>query len=231
MHISVITSDWHGLLQVFWPSRMCLQPLSPWILYMLSGASSLTYASLTAEMLPCLPEFPTLESLHIDARDAMVVWDIARALVECHQLRSLTITCHKKGKDTLVPELDLRHFKNLRGCHLKFVPAPLNLCLPRGGLALELTVTPKQILAWSELWPNVRNHVQCITIEEYSHFSRRAQPARVLHACPSGIGAFHGLQFLQLSCEGTSACDSNVLDLAHLAYSLMCQSVVRVASP
>ena len=189
---------------------------------MLSGASSLTYATLTAEMLPCLPELPTLKSLHVHARGTMAVWDISHALMDCHQLRSLRVTCHEEGTANMVPEMDLRHMVNLRECHLDCVPAPHKLCLPQGELVLKATVTPDQMLSWNRLWDfgKVQNHVRCITVEGYPRFSQRAQPARQLNAWPLDIAAFGGLQFLQLSCEGMSGNvgKRQVLDLAHLAY-------------
>ncbi len=213
-----IESRWP--LQVFWPSRRSLQPLSPWILYMLSGASSLKHATLAAELLEGLPEFSALESLHIDARDTVAIWGISKALKRagCHQLMSLAVTCHEEGEITELPELDLRHLVRLANCHLKFVPAPGQLFLPRGGLMLELTISPAQVLPWSKKWQMIRDRVQCISVGGYPDFSHHAQPAGLLTVWPPGIAEFHGLQFLQLFCDGMGECDGEPLDLAQLSY-------------
>ena len=209
---------------------------------MLSGASSLKHATLAAELLPCLPDFPTLESLHIDARDAMAMWDISQALKQarCPQMVSLSVMCHEEGEIAEVPELDLRHLVRLANCHLKFVPAPRQLFLPRGGLMLELSISPEQVLAWSKSWQTIRDHVQCITVEGYPEFSDYARPAGHLLEWPQleGIARFYGLQFLQISCEGMGLRDESAghaLDLAPLSYiphvSLRCTGQLLVKIP
>ena len=190
---------------------------------MLSGASRLRHATLAAELLRCLPDFPTLESLHLDAKDALAMWDISRALKQarCRQLVSLTITCHEEGKSTAVPELDLGHLVRLANCHLKFVPAPERFFLPQGGLILELTISPEQVLAWSNLWQLIQDSVHCISVEGYPEFSHHARPAGPLPEWPQGIAEFHGLQFLQLYCEGMGVRDEaagHALDLAQLSH-------------
>ena len=187
---------------------------------MLSGASNLKHATLAAQLMPCLQDFSTLESLHIDARDAAAMWEISKALKQagCHHLMSLAVTCHEDCEITEGPELDLRHLVRLANCHLKFVPAPVQFFLPRGGLMLELTISPEQVLAWSESWEAIRDHVQCITIEGYPEFSQRPRPAGLLPKWPPGISNFYGLQFLQLSCDGLGESASDALNLAQLSY-------------
>ena len=209
------------LLQVFWPSRRSLRPLSPWILYMLSGASGLKHATLAVELLLCLPDFTTLESLHIDARDGRGMWDVSQALKQarCHQLVSRTITCHEESRAAVVPELNLQHLVRLSNCHLKILPAPRLFSPPQGGPMLELIVAPEQVLAWSKSWQTIWDCVQCITVEGYPEYSHHTRPAGLLVEWPPGIAVFHGSQFLQLSCE-EMGCEyaGGALDLAQLSY-------------
>ena len=98
-------------MQEIWPSRnvgetpwRSLQLLSPWVAVMLSGASSLTNVSLGMEMLQWLPasRLKALKSLCLDARNNMAARDAIQIVMNCQQLRNLTIVCHIEVLRTLV---------------------------------------------------------------------------------------------------------------------------------
>ncbi len=203
-------SQVHALMQEIWPSRnvgkrpwRCLQPLSPWVSAMLSGASSLTDMSLGMEMLQWLPmsSIQVLESLCLDARNDLAARDAFQVVMDCQQLRKLTIVCHTKDAWCSYSErllhlditVDLRHLVHLKHCHLRCVPVPKRLFLLQG--ELELTMLPEQIAAWSKVWCQVQARVQSVTVEGYPYSS----PIRLLD-WPPGLDDLHGLQFLQLNC-------------------------------
>ena len=190
---------------------------------MLSGASSLIDVSLGMEMLQYLPvsRMKALESLCLDARHKVAARGAVQAVMDCKQLRDLTIVRHDREPSYWpfwslhiqgIPELDLRHLVHLRKCHLRCVPAPDKLLLSQG--ELELTMLPDHVEAWSKLWHQVRAHVRFITVEGYPCSS----PIR-LHEWPQGIDALRGLQFLQLNCSSViSGYQEPDIDLAHIAY-------------
>ena len=213
-----------------------LSGLTPWISTMLSGARSLISAKIGVELLPCLPASrrETLKHLHLDAfvKVPGAVPSIVKTFIDCKQLTSLTITC--LNRDWCLPKLDLQHLQ-LSTCRLQRLCAPSSLLLPL--CRVELTLASEQILGWSQLWPQLQSHVSYISIEGFPGLlHRKFNSAGRLRAWPEGIGAFGGLQFLQIDCGevGANAADDR-LDLGHLAYvphvSLRSQGSVRVSIP
>ena len=185
---------------------------------MLEGATGLTIATLGVELLPCLPvsRKEALTSLRLEAYFKIPEANVIQALRQCKQLDSLTLVCHTPG--WYFTELDLRHLVHLEDCTLKCLQAPNSLLLPEGEVELELAMTFDQIAAWSKLWPQIREHVRCISVEGYRHLSGFSFcSAGVLQEWPEGIDAFHGLQYLEIICDEVWPSDDE-LDLACLAY-------------
>ncbi len=213
-----------------------LSGLAPWITAMLAGARSLNSVKFGVELLPCLPASrrEALKHLHLDAflKVPGAVQSIVKALTDCKQLTSLTITC--LNRDWLIPKLGLRHLR-LSTCQLQRLCAPSSLLLSAG--RAELTMAPEQITGWGRLWPQTKNNVSYISVEGFPGLLRRKfNSAGRLHAWPEGIDAFSGLQFLQIDCGevGADAADGKP-DLGHLAHiphvSLRSQGSVRVSIP
>ena len=217
--------QYYALMQEIWPSRnvgkapwRSLQPLSPWVIAMFSGASCLTDVSVGIEMLLLLPSSrrKALKSLCVDARDNEVMRIVLQAVMDCQQLRSLTIVCHTCASDFRpwgleISELDLRHLVHLGYCHLKCVRVPGKMLLSQG--ELELTMLPDQVASWRKLCLQVQALVISITIEGFPY----SLPIS-LQGWPLGIDAFHGVQFLRLNCATMASRRGGALDLALIAY-------------
>lgn len=200
-----------------------LQQLLTLISGMLSGASNLKHASLGAELLPYLP-VAAKEALHTlylvtYGEDMDSGPHILEAVMECQQLRSLTIKGYAPGYQ--IPHLDLRQLTSLSVCTLKGLPAPGSLSLPQGA-ELALTISFSQIAGWSKQWQQVHGHVQYITIETHQWVGGGYMCTHREHlqeVWPVGINAFHGLQYLQIFCNNMMIWEGyDGLDLAHLAY-------------
>ena len=120
-----------------------------------------------------------------------------------------------------IPQLDLRQLTSLCECTLKGLPAPGSLNLPPDA-ELALTISTSLIAGWSKLWHQAQNHVRYITNKTHTWVGGGYMCTHKEHlqeVWPLGIDAFHGLQYLQISCNIMMIWEGyEGLDLAHLAY-------------
>lgn len=164
---------------------MCLESdhrphLSSWVSCIISGARNLTNVAMSVRLLACLPvprrKVLTSLTLHASRQDKSSP-DIVQAVMDCQQLKSLSISCPYPGWH--LPEVDLRHLAHLDECKIQAVPrlpglGGLYLSRGKGRLITYLVDLP----AWMKLQHQLQNCLHDIAIW--------ARSARVLRAWPQG---------------------------------------------